>query len=157
MNSFKKPYWGFGGDADTMDTRPIIVQMLNTYLDHPAQFLYKGQAVISGYSGDAFPWPSVLSQVTSKNKPGLFPNFHDLTTYTKSADLVAGGLSWYAWPTDGQNGPAKVPMDTSWDVKYKAAIGSKPYIAPLSPWFFCHLKTSADFGPKGKNWCVVWT
>ena len=46
-------------------------------------------------------------------------------------------------------------MTTEHDVDYQTALGSRAYIAPVSPWFFCHLATSADFGAKGKNWLFV--
>jgi len=40
-------------------------------------------------------------------------------------------------------------MDTTPDVDYQKALGSRSYIAPVSPWFFTHLPTTADFGALG--------
>jgi glucan endo-1,3-alpha-glucosidase len=101
-------------------------------VDHFLCRLFLRHYKVSGYSGDDFPWDTVISALTAKNSIALMPNFHTLTTYNTKSSMVSGGLSWYAWPTDGQNGPAKVPMTTDWDKQYRSAIGNdKAYIAPI--------------------------
>jgi hypothetical protein len=47
---------------------------------------------------------------------------------------VANGLfSWAAWPTGTPNSTTYV------DASYKLALGGKPYMMPVSPWFFTNM------------------
>jgi hypothetical protein len=55
---------------------------------------------------------------------------------------VADGLfSWAAWPWGGQD------MDTYVDASYQDYLGGKPYMMPVSPWFYTNLP-----GFNNKNW-----
>jgi hypothetical protein len=54
---------------------------------------------------------------------------------------VADGLfSWAAWPQGAQD------MDTSTDASYLQHLNGKPYMMPVSPWFFTNLPG------YNKNW-----
>jgi hypothetical protein len=58
-----------------------------------------------------------------------------------AAGGVADGLfAWTAWP----NGPGNIVATE--DVLYKTALGSKPYMMAVSPWFYTNLPGF------GKNW-----
>ncbi|TRM66488.1 glycoside hydrolase family 71 protein [Schizophyllum amplum] len=66
---------------------------------------------------------------------------------------VDGLLNWIAWPNNGNNkaptgGEALISVADG-DAAYVAALGEKPMIAALSPWFFTHFGSEVDYS---KNW-----
>jgi hypothetical protein len=53
---------------------------------------------------------------------------------------VADGLfSWAAWPWGER------AMDTYTDMSYIQALGKKPYMMPVSPWFFTNMRKFYKF------------
>lgn len=59
-------------------------------------------------------------------------------------DGVADALfSWAAWPWGNQD------MNTFVDASYLSYLGSKPYMMPVSPWFYTNLPGF------NKNWLWV--
>ncbi|KAL1729614.1 glycoside hydrolase family 71 protein [Schizophyllum commune] len=75
------------------------------------------------------------------------PNFRADTDVSK----VDGLLNWIGWPNNGDN---KAPDTThvsvaEGDASYRTALGDKPLIAPLSPWFFTHFGNEVTYS---KNW-----
>ncbi|KAL8881909.1 MAG: hypothetical protein Q9198_000984 [Flavoplaca austrocitrina] len=111
----------------------------------PAQLKVGDKVFVSSFSGDGLDLAAVRS---AAGRP-LFiaPNFNA----AKAANADAA-FNWIAWPNNGAN---KAPTDAvnvtvaDGDQAYMKALGGKPYMAPVSPWFFTH------YGPEvsySKNW-----
>ncbi|KAH7316963.1 glycosyl hydrolase family 71-domain-containing protein, partial [Stachybotrys elegans] len=59
----------------------------------------------------------------------------------RGSGVIDGLFNWAAWPNHND-----WPMDTYIDASYQRALGSMPYMMPVSPWFYTNL-------PKyDKNW-----
>lgn len=51
---------------------------------------------------------------------------------------VDGYASWVAWPLRADGSAIDGPMTTEIDGYYLDALAGKPYMAPVSPWFYRH-------------------
>lgn len=97
--------------------------------------------MVSTFEGPAFAtsWPALISEFN------LFfiPDWSSLGASAAEATGVTDGLfSWAAWPT----GAADMTLDS--DNSYVAALNGKPYMMPVSPWFYTNLPGFS------KNW--IW-
>ena len=127
---------------------PQIGAMIKTYGAKPAQLKVDGKVFVSSFLGDGFDLDTVAS-ASGFSRDDLFfaPNFQP--TNVGSADAL---FNWMAWPNDGNN---RVPSASDnltvsdGDQTYLAALGGKPYIAPVSPWFSTHYGPET---PSSKNW-----
>ncbi|KAF7972300.1 hypothetical protein HWV62_18470 [Athelia sp. TMB] len=133
--SFDFGYWS---SADTS----TIASYINTYGVLPAQFIYNNEIFVSTFIGDGFNWATVAAD----SKP-LFacPNYQAASLASSSG--VSCLFSWDAWASSN-NQPIDQNKTTAGDVNYINTLGSKPYMMPVSPWFFTH------YGPSSynKNW-----
>ncbi|KAI8282938.1 Mutanase [Colletotrichum sp. SAR11_240] len=120
-----------------------ILEMGDTYFQREEYLKYGGKPVASTFEGteNAEDWIEI------KNKTGAFfiPDWSSVSP--EEALSLAGGVadglfSWNAWPIGSTN------MDTKGDAAYIWALQGKPYMMPVSPWFYTNLP-----GYK-KNW--VW-
>ena len=99
---------------------------------------YREKPLVSTFEGknNTGDWPEI------KNQTGCFfvPDWSSLSydDFKRYLDTVDGAFSWNAWP-DGAT-----DMNTSADLSWKAAIGGKAYMMPVSPWFYTNL--------PDKNW-----
>ena len=117
-----------------------VINIINTYKSLPAQYLYDNGPLVSTFEGtaNAGDWPGIKSATgafvvpswTSAGPGGIAQYLGDLD----------GMLAWDAWPI------GNTPKNTTNDLAWQAALGSKPYMMAVSPWFY------ADC--YGKNW--VW-
>jgi glucan endo-1,3-alpha-glucosidase len=132
--SFDFNYWT-SADVST------IAGYINTYGTKAAQFLYNDKIFVSSFIGDGFDWRSVESQ----SEP-LFacPNWQAASLDSNNADC---GFNWNAWSSQN-NQPIDSNKTTADDQTYISALGSKPYMMPVSPWFFTHYGTDT----YNKNW-----
>ncbi|OLN86706.1 Glucan endo-1,3-alpha-glucosidase agn1 [Colletotrichum chlorophyti] len=123
--------------------KETILDMADKYFKNNQYFKYADKPVASTFEGteNADDWVEI------KAKTGAFfiPDWSSLSPEKALAlgDGVADGLfSWNAWPAGDNN------MSIDGDNAYKAALKDKPYMMPVSPWFYTNLP-----GYK-KNW--VW-
>ncbi|KAL0940422.1 glycosyl hydrolase family 71 protein [Colletotrichum truncatum] len=123
--------------------KETILEMADKYFKHEEYFKYADKPVVSTFEGteNAKDWIEI------KEKTGAFfiPDWSSVSPEEALAlaDGVADGLfSWNAWPVGDKN------MDTKGDDAYISALKGKPYMMPVSPWFYTNLP-----GYK-KNW--VW-
>jgi hypothetical protein len=65
----------------------------------------------------------------------IMPNWRPANLASAPKSEIGGGLSWLAWPTDGNNGPARLNLTTNFDQAYMSALEERPYIARERP--FC--------------------
>lgn len=119
------------------------------YASKPAQLMVDGKVFASSFAGDG------LDLATMRSAAGVevfwAPNFHPDQSDFSTVD-IDGALNWLGWPNNGNNKAptpgANVTVEEG-DAAYMTALGSKPYIAPVSAWFSTH------FGPEvsySKNW-----
>ncbi|TGJ66007.1 hypothetical protein EYR41_009936 [Orbilia oligospora] len=125
-----------------------VANKIKQYMNLPAQLYVENKVFVSSFAGDGLDVPALRANV---GKEIFFaPNFHpEMGTNFGTID---GALNWMAWPNNGNNKAPTVGRHVSvqeGDQAYIRALAGKPYIAPVSPWFFCH------FGPEvpySKNW-----
>ncbi|KXH27684.1 mutanase [Colletotrichum nymphaeae SA-01] len=138
--SFDFAYWS---TADTAE----ITSIVGKYSAHPAQARYDGGAIVSTFVGDNMNWTAVKNGMPPGQKVTAIPMIQDPAWLSVANTGLDGAFSWYAWPTDGGNSIIPGPMTTIWDDRYLANLGSRPYMAPVSPWFSTHFNT--------KNWVFI--
>ncbi|KAE8379600.1 glycoside hydrolase [Aspergillus bertholletiae] len=116
------------------------IDLMNKYKDHPAYYKYNSKPFMSTFEGaTSNDWPEI------KNQTGAFfmPDFSSIGPQAAANKSYVDGLfSWAAWP----NGPTR--MNTSADDAYKHALNGRPYMMPVSPWFYTNMPGF------DKNW--VW-
>jgi glucan endo-1,3-alpha-glucosidase len=131
-----------------------LVALTATYAKHPAQAMHKGKVLVSTFSGSECTfgtgstqtgWGTLYKGALKLLGVDIFfvPSiFSDISTFG-STGWMDGELNWNsAWPSGANS------LDTSSDVAYMKALGSKEYMPAISPAFFTH------FPPWGwnKNW-----
>ncbi|KAF3904064.1 hypothetical protein ABW20_dc0109196 [Dactylellina cionopaga] len=125
-----------------------VANKIKQYMNLPAQLYVDNKVFVSSFAGDGLDVATLRANV---GKEIFFaPNFHpEMGTNFGAID---GALNWMAWPNDGNNKAPKPGREVTvaqGDQAYINALGGKPYIAPVSPWFSTH------FGPEvpySKNW-----
>lgn len=116
-----------------------VIKVINQYGSNGAYYKHNGKPFVSTFEGPANSgdWSAIKSQT------GCFfiPDWSSLGAQgAVDRGVVDGLFSWEAWPS-GPN-----DMTTKPDESYRSALGSKPYMMPVSPWFFTNLPG------YGKNW-----
>lgn len=139
---------GSAGDAAT------LVALVATHAGSSAQAMHNGKPMVSTFSGSdctfgvgsaAVGWESLFKSALAAVGHNIFfvPSiFSDISTFAGDS-WMDGELNWNSgWPTGASD------LDTSSDVAYMKALGSKEYMPAISPAFFTH------FPPSGwnKNW-----
>ncbi|KDQ10474.1 glycoside hydrolase family 71 protein [Botryobasidium botryosum FD-172 SS1] len=124
-----------------------VGQKIAQYANRPAQLRVDNKVFASSFAGDA------LDVNAMRNAVGqavfFVPNFHVGQANFNNLD---GAFNWMGWQSNGNNKapqPGRTVTVQQGDNDYIRALGSKPYMAPVSPWFFTH------FGPEvpySKNW-----
>ncbi|KAL7905229.1 carbohydrate-binding module family 24 protein [Trichoderma velutinum] len=124
-----------------------VGQKIAQYASRPAQLFVDNRPFASSFAGDGLDVNALRSAAGSNVY--FVPNFHPGQSSPSNID---GALNWMAWDNDGNNKAPKPGQNVTvadGDNAYKNWLGGKPYLAPVSPWFFTH------FGPEvsySKNW-----
>ena len=117
-----------------------IITRINAHSGSPAQYNYTtGKPLASTFEGPshAADWTTIKAQTNCF----FIPDYSSQGPTAAAAEPnVDGLLSWNAWPT----GPTD--MDNSTDTQYLTALAGKPYMMPVSPWFYSNLPQYS------KNW-----
>lgn len=114
-----------------------VVNTINTYAGNPSQHRYNNKPLVSTFEGtnNIGDWPSI------KAATGCFfvPDWTSLgpSGFHNQLGTADGAFSWDAWP---QYPNAEVQSDQAWI----SALGGKPYMMGVPPWFYTNL--------PGKNW-----
>ncbi|KAL8936966.1 MAG: hypothetical protein Q9216_004663, partial [Gyalolechia sp. 2 TL-2023] len=118
-----------------------VITLLQKYAGSPAQFKVNGASFVSTFEGpdNSDDWRAIRAAVPIFFLPDWTSQGPDGFRKSK-LDVVDGAFSWDAWPEGATNKTAE--SDKAW----KAALGSKAYMMPISPWFYTNL--------PDKNW--VW-
>ncbi|PYI12183.1 glycoside hydrolase [Aspergillus sclerotiicarbonarius CBS 121057] len=117
-----------------------VISTINAYRNRSAQYNYHGKPLVSTFvgSGNADDWPYIKQFADCF----FMPSWSDLGPAGTRAylDTIDGAFSWDAWPVGAQN--KNVTSDREW----MHALSGKPYMMPVSPWFYVNL-------PQwNKNW-----
>ncbi|KAK3347613.1 glycosyl hydrolase family 71-domain-containing protein [Neurospora tetraspora] len=115
--------------------------MLEKYTALSAYFKYNGKYLVSTFEGP----DSADDWIDLKNDRNVFfiPDWSSLgakAALTRGGGVADGLFSWAAWPWGPQD------MDTYTDASYLQYLNGKPYMMPISPWFFTNLPG------YNKNW-----
>lgn len=103
-----------------------------------AQYRYNSKPLVSTFEGvgSAGDW----AQIKSDTSCFFIPDWTSAGPGGIPKANIDGAFNWDAWP----HGP--VAKDTSEDVAWQNALGGKPYMMGVSPWFYTNLPQ------YGKNW-----
>ena len=116
------------------------VNLINQYKTSGIYFIYQGKPVVSTFEGTSNinDWPTIKS----KTNCFFIPNWSSLGPFNAAShsSVIDGLASWNAWP----DGPSNMTTDP--DKAYLTALGSKPYMMPISPYFYTNLPQ------YNKNW-----
>jgi hypothetical protein len=134
-----KLFFSFDYAAGKGFTQQEVINVIKRYGSNGAYYKYNGKPFVSTFEGPASSgdWNPIKAQT------GCFfiPDWSSLGAQAAVDRGVADGLfSWEAWPS-GPN-----DMTTKPDDSYKSALGGKPYMMPVSPWFYTNLPGYS------KNW-----
>ncbi|OJD22393.1 hypothetical protein ACJ73_06261 [Blastomyces percursus] len=117
-----------------------VIKTINSHKNEPAQFKYENKPLVSTFEGvnNAHDWESIKPATGCFFMPSwtsLGPHGHE-----RVRNIIDGVFSWDAWPIGAQS------KSTHTDEAYLSLLGDKPYMMPVSPWFYTSL-------PQwGKNW-----
>lgn len=136
-----KLFFSFDYEAQGAWPRDRVVSLVNAYKGRPSYYQQNGRPLVSTFEGpgSAGQWSSI------KGSTGAFfvPDWDSLgpSGAVSAGGGVADGLfNWDSWPVGASD------MNTNKDQNYKQALGSKPYMMGVSPWFFTNLPL------WNKNW-----
>lgn len=112
-----------------------VRSLIRKYGKHAAHYQYNGVPLVSTFEGpkQADDWHTINSGDTSCF---FIPDWSSLGAGPAIAagNGVANGLfNWAAWPTGQLNTTTYV------DASYRLALNGKPYMMPVSPWFFTNM------------------
>ncbi|RAK84430.1 hypothetical protein BO79DRAFT_232335 [Aspergillus costaricaensis CBS 115574] len=115
--------------------KSTVINLLTKYGSNNHYYQYKGKPFVSTFKGPQScyfvpDWSSLGTKAALKASPGV-PD---------------GLFSWAGWPW-GPN-----DMDTYIDTSYMQYLDGKPYIIPVSPWFYTNLPGKSHYiGPLHEN------
>lgn len=126
---FSFDYAGHG--AWPMNT---VTALLDKYGDRGSHYKYKGKTFVSTFEGpdNADDW------ITIKSTTNCFfvPDWSSLgakEAMSRGNGVADALFSWAAWPWGPQD------MDTYTDASYLQYLNGRPYMMPVSPWFYTNL------------------
>ena len=127
------------------------------YASNEAQLKVDGKVFVSTFIGDGLD----LGAVEAAAGTGLYwaPNFQPGNI--GSADAL---FNWMAWPNNGNNKAPDASNNLTvvqGDTTYTSALGGKPYLAPVSPWFSTHYGLEVSYSknfvfPSDLLWYDRW-
>ncbi|KAG8362182.1 hypothetical protein FVEN_g18 [Fusarium venenatum] len=129
------------------DNAAGVGEKIKKYGGRAAQLRVDDRVFVSSFAGDGLDANAVRS--ASGSNIFFVPNF---TPSGSSTNGIDGALNWMGWPHDGNNKAPKNGKSVSvadGDSSYANWLGSKKYMAPVSPWFFTHYGPEVDWA---KNW-----
>ncbi|KAE8351746.1 glycosyl hydrolase family 71-domain-containing protein [Aspergillus coremiiformis] len=110
-----------------------VITIINAYKNRTSQFHYKGKPLVSTFEGvgNTGDWPKIKATTgcffvpcwTSMGPAGIRNVLND----------IDGAFSWDAWPVGAED------MKVTTDLEWMQALSGKPYMMPVSPWFYTNL------------------
>lgn len=137
------------------DAHAEVAGLINTYGRKDAALKIGNKPFVSSFVGDGGNSGGPLNVAAMKNllerEIYFAPNFAPWNT--ANPGLLDAAFNWMGWVSDGLNGPPRQGATKTvedGDREYKTWLGSKQYMAPVSPWFSTHY----IFGDYIKNWVM---
>ncbi|KAL4783131.1 glycosyl hydrolase family 71-domain-containing protein [Aspergillus varians] len=142
-----KVFISFDFNWYTADQGAAIGSKIAQYANETAQLMVDDKVFVSSFVGDGVD----VAQIRSNAGIEIFwaPNYYP---GEGNFDDVDSALNWVAWDNDGNNKAPKPGANVTvvdGDQAYADALGAKPYIAPVSGWFFTHFGHEVSYS---KNW-----
>ncbi|KAK8045050.1 hypothetical protein PG993_005074 [Apiospora rasikravindrae] len=109
-----------------------VTNYTNTWKGSSAYFKRDGRPLVSTFEGvdNRNDW----TQIKTDTQAFFMPDYSSLGAEVAAAAPGVDGLfSWDAWPKGASDKTDEV------DNYYRSQLGSKPYMMPVSPWFFTNL------------------
>ncbi|KAL4928925.1 glycoside hydrolase family 71 protein [Aspergillus undulatus] len=127
-----------------------VIDLLENHTAHEAYFRHTdGKALVSTFEGfqAANEWGEIKKAVAKKvggeNCCAFVPDWTSVGPRKASnVDAIDGLMSWEAWPYGSKE------MNSTKDEEYMDLLNGRPFIMPVSPWFYTNLRQF------NKNW--VW-
>lgn len=122
--------------------KDTVIETLRFWTPYDMYYHFRGKPLVSTFEGpaNAADWEDIKAAVNCF----FMPDWSSLGAKDALALKTADGLfSWAAWPWGNTN------MDTYVDASYLDYLekdGGKPYMMPVSPWFYTNLPG------YNKNW-----
>jgi glucan endo-1,3-alpha-glucosidase len=139
----------------------VLASLVKAHASSPAQAMWNGKVLVSTFSGEncyfgqgsvSDGWNNVFIGLLKSSGIDIFfvPSvFSDPSSFS-AATWMDGELNWNGgWPMDGSD------ITTSSDATYMNALGSKEYMAAISPAFFTHFPVNGwnkNWIYRGDNW-----
>ncbi|KAL1865122.1 Glucan endo-1,3-alpha-glucosidase agn1 [Paecilomyces lecythidis] len=122
-----------------------VIYYLSTYTSSSAYYKHNGKPLVSTFEGpeNAADWVDIKNAVNCFFIPDWSSVGAKVALDKGNIDgtqVVDGLFNWGAWP-EGAN-----DMDTDIDASYQLFLDGKPYMMPVSPWFYTNLPGFS------KNW-----
>ncbi|KAF1952324.1 glycoside hydrolase, partial [Byssothecium circinans] len=142
-----KVFISFDFNYYTTGSEVAIAEKVKQYASSAGQLRVDNKPFVSTFNGNQEA-AKTLNAAALKKAAGdiyLVPNFQP----KGSLDGIDGAFNWMAWPNNGANrAPTAAVNNTveNGDTDYKNWLGTKDYMAPVSPWFF------TDFDQYDKHW-----
>ncbi|KAL4938729.1 hypothetical protein BDV06DRAFT_225700 [Aspergillus oleicola] len=145
-----KVFFSFDYSGSNRWPKDQVVDLLSNYTNHEAYFRHSdSRALVSTFEGfqSAEEWgeikKDVAKNVGEENCCVFIPDWTSVgLRKASSISAIDGLMSWEAWPYGNH------PMNTTKDEEYMDLLDGKPFIMPVSPWFYTNLRQF------NKNW--VW-
>ncbi|KAH8893107.1 hypothetical protein GQ53DRAFT_861560 [Thozetella sp. PMI_491] len=134
-----KLFFSFDYAATGAWDQNAVVALIQQYGKDGAYWQYNNKPFVSTFegSGQSGQWSYI------KSATGCF-FVPDYSSYgpqgAVNTGVVDGLFSWEAWPYGASD------MSTSADSAYRSALSGRPYMMPVSPWYYTNLPS------WGKNW-----
>lgn len=127
-----KLFFSFDYAANKSWNAGEIVELLTTYGTDPAYYYRGDQPLASTFEGpeNGPDWTEIREATGCFFIPDWSSKGAKLALEAGPAD---GLLNWAAWPAGANN------MNTDIDASYKLFLDGKPYMMPVSPWFYTNL------------------
>ncbi|SMY29512.1 unnamed protein product [Zymoseptoria tritici ST99CH_1A5] len=111
-----------------------VISYLKQYGGNSAHLQYNGKPVVNTFEGpqSSGDWPNIKSQTGCFFMPE-WDSIGPSQAATTSNSVADGLFSWTAWPNGAND------MGTGNDQAYKSALGGKPYMMAVSPWFYTNV------------------
>ncbi|KAJ7471197.1 glycoside hydrolase family 71 protein [Mycena galericulata] len=134
----------------SLQDAPPLRNYIQTYRNHPNQFMYNGKPLVSTFAGESCRFGSGnlndgWNNALKSGQPPIhfIPSFFVDSASFPGLTVIDGAFHWNsAWPQGNYD------INFTPDMSYISKLGGRSYMAGISPWFFTH------YGPDtyNKNW-----
>ncbi|ORY67182.1 glycosyl hydrolase family 71-domain-containing protein [Pseudomassariella vexata] len=143
--------WYSPYELNDIEVAKKIGQSIAKYSQKPAQLKVGNKIFASSFVGDGFNVDVMRNAARAAGRIEVYwvPNFHPGQS---DVSKIEGALNWMGWDHNGNN---RAPTQGRYvsvaqgDQEYKNWLGTKHYMAPVSPWFFTHFGKEVSYT---KNW-----